>query len=190
MNIAVCIASGPSLTREDVEFCKGKAKVYAVKEAYLLAPWADVLYCADFDWWDMKKGVPEFAGEKWTVAELSAKRWGIHHIPGTASIDWGHDDKLIAYGGNSGFQALNLAVVQGAKKVILLGYDYGHTALQPKHWFDNTEHRRDSRRSDYKSWIERMNTASKMIPVPVINASRQTALECFQRKTIEEAFNE
>lgn len=186
MTVAICIANGPSLTREDVEYCKGRGKVYAVKEAYILAPWADVLYCADFDWWDRKRGVPEFTGEKWTVNDDTAKRWGLKHIPGTSSIEWGHDESMIAYGGNSGFQALNLAVVQGTSKVILLGYDYGYQTQ--KHWFDGTEHARDSRRSDYPNWLERIDKAAKLIPVPVVNCSRETAIQCFPRMRIEEAF--
>jgi hypothetical protein len=50
--IVVCVASGHSLTKEDVEYCKGKAKVYIVNDGYKLAPWADLLYAAhtDRDW--------------------------------------------------------------------------------------------------------------------------------------------
>lgn len=186
MTTAICIASGSSLTSEDVDYCRGRGKVYAVKEAYLLAPWADVLYCADFDWWNNREGVPEFFGEKWTVADESAKRWKLNHIPGTSNIVWGHDDKMIAYGGNSGFQALNLAVVQGATKVILLGYDYGFKSK--KHWFDDTPHARKSRPSNYEDWLKRIREAAPLIPVPVINCSRESAIDCFSRMTLREAF--
>jgi hypothetical protein len=161
--------------------------VYAVKEAHIMAPWADVVYSADFDWWDRMRGLPDFMGERWTVSDEAAARWKLKHIPGTSSIEWGKDASLIAYGGNSGFQALNLAVVQGATKVLLLGYDYGFNPSQKKHWFDGTQHHRDSRRSDYADWIKRIDAAAKLIPVPVINCTRTTAIRCFPRMPIDEA---
>lgn len=185
MTTAICIASGPSLTRDDVDFCKGKGKIYAVKEAHILAPWADVLYCADDDWIDNKKGVPDFAGEKWSVNDRAKSRWGWNHVFGTSSIDWGDDISCIAYGGNSGFQAINLAVVQGASKVILLGYDYGFT--RRKHFYDGTAHDRVSRFSNYPDWLTRIDRAAKLIPVPVINCSSASAIKCFPRMSIREA---
>jgi hypothetical protein len=48
----VCIASGPSLTREDVDACRGAAGVVlAVNDTITYAPWADVLYACDRRWW-------------------------------------------------------------------------------------------------------------------------------------------
>ena len=47
----VCLASGPSLTTEDVAYVRGRATVIAVNDAVRLAPWADVLYSNDSTWW-------------------------------------------------------------------------------------------------------------------------------------------
>lgn len=185
MKTAVCIASGPSLTVDDVEYCKGKAKVYAVKENHHLAPWADVLYAADTDWWQMFKGVPEFAGERWTVSSEAALQYGLKHIDGKSQVEWSNDPKFIATGGNSGFQAINLAVLHGADRVILLGYDMGFKSETDKHWWEK-EYPRDSRVSNYKGWLERMNKAAPMIPVPVLNASRESAITCFPRVNLRD----
>lgn len=188
MTTAICIASGPSLTPEDVEYCRGKGRIYAVKEAHILAPFADVLYCADDDWWDNKKGVPDFAGEKWTVNEACARKWKLNYIPGCNTISWGKTPELIAYGGNSGFQAMNLAYVQGATRIILLGYDYGYKPNeQAKHWFDNTQHARPSRTSDYTAWLKRMNDAAPHIDIPIINCTPTSAIWCFARAPLREA---
>jgi hypothetical protein len=186
MTTAICIASGTSLTQEDVDYCRGKGRVYAVKEAHILAPWADVLYCADEDWWALKQGVPGFAGEKWTVSPDAARQYRLNYVEGSADIEWGHTPELIAYGGNSGFQALNLAVVQGASKVVLLGYDYGLRAGK-KHWFDGTKHERTSRPSHYHEWLPRIHAAAKHIKIPVINCSLESAIECFPKMTVREA---
>ena len=71
----VVIATGPSLTAEDVDYCRGKARVIAINDAYTLAPWADALYATDAKWWHWHRGVASFTGAKWSM-EHSA--WGTH----------------------------------------------------------------------------------------------------------------
>ena len=184
--IAVCIASGPSLNLGDVSFCKGKAKIYAVKESAFMAPYADVLYAADTDWWDMKGRWDWFQGEKWTLSSEASIKYGLNFIEYDNQIAWSDTQGLISSGGNSGFQALNLAVLQGAETVFLLGYDMGHGGGQ-KHWWDK-DMPRESRNSDYHKWIERFNKAAPLIKAKVINCSPNTALTCFPRMTIQDAF--
>lgn len=47
----VCLASGPSLTEDDVNYVRGKAVVIAVNDTIRWAPWADVIYSSDQLWW-------------------------------------------------------------------------------------------------------------------------------------------
>lgn len=52
----VCIATGPSLTPEQVALVErwraaGGCRAIAINDAYLYAPWADALYFADVRWW-------------------------------------------------------------------------------------------------------------------------------------------
>lgn len=189
MRTAICIANGASLTKEDVDFCKGMGKVYAVKESRHLAPWADVLYAADTDWWDLYKGVPDFAGERWTVSQEAAKKYGLNVIDYQPQAKWSDDPSWIATGGNSGFQAINLAVLQGADRVILLGYDMGHEYGKPKHWWTG-KYERPVRYSNYKEFIEKFNIAAPLIPVPVINCTRLTALNCFPKMSLLDALHD
>lgn len=182
---AVCIATGSSLTKEDVEYCKGKAKIYVIKESYKLAPWADVLYAADSDWWDIRNGCPDFNGEKWTCTPEAEKKWGIKRIDYKVEIPWSNEAGLVATGGHSGFQALNMAVLDGASEVILLGYDLGHQGR--KHWWDDVpDLKRECRASDYNQWIKRFHAAVPHIKVPVYNASRFSYLTCFPRVNLED----
>ena len=60
----VLVASGPSLTQEQVDYCRGKAKVIAVNDNYLMVPWADYLYFADRKWLAWHKDNPEFKAFK------------------------------------------------------------------------------------------------------------------------------
>lgn len=183
-NTTICIAPGESLTPEDVEFCKGKAKVYVVNDCYKIAPWADVLYAADTSWWDHHKGAPEFTGQKWTVSQQAADKFKLNYIAGYNNKPWGDTQDGIATGGNSGFQALNLAALHGAQRVILLGYNYGFT--HKKHYFG--DHPPEiNRPSNYKEWLTRLEMAAKYIKIPVINCSRESAIKCFPRLSLEEA---
>lgn len=181
MHTAICIASGPSLTQEDVDFCRGKGKVYVVKECKDLAPWADVLYAADGDWWERENGCPDFTGDKWTVHPEAAKKYGLKCIDYKPQDTWSFEQDWIATGGNSGFQALNLAVLHGASRVVLLGYDMGF--VKNKHWWTGKKDR-PIRCSNYQEWIEKFNKAAPLIPVPVLNASRLSNLKCFPRVKI------
>jgi len=184
MTAAVCIASGPSLTQEDVDYCRGKGKVYAVNDVHRLAPWADVLYAGDGSWWDHHAGVPEFAGEKWTVDRGAARRYGLKRIGIASGVPWSNFPGEIATGRNSGFQALNLAVLQGASSVVLLGYDMG--GVEGRRHFFGEHPGKLNRGMNFPEWIKRFNRAAPHIKVPVVNCSRETALTCFPRKSLRE----
>lgn len=182
---AFCIASGTSLIKEDVDLCRGHGKIYVVKESAFMAPWADILYAADGDWWGFKDRWEWFEGEKYTVAPDAAKKYPcLNLLEYDTDIKWSFDQKILATGGNSGFQIINLAVLQGAETVILLGYDMGFQGQ--KHWWDN-DHKRDCRPSDYNNWIARFNAAAPVIPAKVINCTRSTALNCFEKMSLEDA---
>lgn len=187
MKTAICIASGPSLTRDDVNAVRGHGRVYVVKECCHLSPWADVLYAADTDWWQNNAGCPYFEGEKWTVSHEAATQFCLNHINYRNDIPWSNEQGLIASGGNSGFQAINLAALDlirlypdEPKRIILLGYDMGYIKGQDKHWWDQ-ELPRESRYSNYADWLKRMAAAVPYIPldIQILNASRQTAINCF-----------
>lgn len=161
-----------------------------VNDNYRMAPWGDVLYAADgpasgADWWghyidDINQ---TFAGEKWTVDFAAAQKYGLNHI-GSSHESWSNSPESIALGGNSGFQALNLAVVKEApQRVILLGYDMGFQPGGRKHWFGDHPGAMN-RESNYKKWVDKFRAAAPMIPVPVLNCTPTTALDCFPRHNL------
>lgn len=186
MHTAIILASGPSLTQADVDYCRGKGRVYAVKECRHMAPWADVMYAADADWWQRYKGCPDFKGERWTCDADAAKKYGLNHIPYKPASVWSTDPAYIATGGNSGFQTANLAALNPeCTGIILLGFDYGFKPGTDKHWWERL-HPRESRPSNYKEWVDKFVAAAPHIPVPVLNASRLTAIPCFPRVELME----
>jgi len=187
MKTAICIASGPSLTQEDVDLCKGKAKVYVVNDTYRLAPWADVLYACDYKWWYHYDGAKDFAGEKWTIDEEAARHFNLNKIGSTHDKSFSLEDNKIALGSNSGFQAMNLAAIQGATRIILLGYDMKMGPNNKRHWFG--EHPDFLlMNSNYSRWVEKFHCAENLIKrcgIEVINCTLDSAIECFEKKPIE-----
>lgn len=90
---------------------------------------------------------------------------------------------------NSGAGAIVTAILGGAKRVILLGYDCQHTDGK-KHWHDDhPKHLGNANRVN--DWAEKFIQLSKEYAgIEIINASRQTALTCFPIKTLESALDE
>lgn len=185
MPTAVCIASGSSLTQEDVDYCKGKAKIYVVNDVYKLAPWADVLYACDFEWWHHHKGAPEFQGEKWTANRNASYNFLLNHIEVNHKAVFSTRQGVLASGGNSGFQALNLAVLQGADEVILLGYDMQLGVQGKRHFFGNHPGGMN-KKSDYTKWIKHFEMAKSKIPAKIINCTPYTALNCFKKAKLRD----
>jgi hypothetical protein len=183
---AVIIAGGPSLTHADVAHCKGRAHAVVVNDGYRIAPWADLLYAADSAWWDCHEGVAGFAGQRWTQSKPAALRWGLRWIQSQHAYGISDKPTLIHSGQNSGFQALNITYLLGAKKIILLGFDMQPTRGK-RHWFGNhpPELLQDS---NYESWLTWFDLAAKQLVcrgVDVVNCSRDTALTAFPRSTIQ-----
>jgi len=209
----VIVASGPSLVEEDcrllrIEQAGGRCKVAVVNDAWRLCPWADLLYACDHDWWNHHIAAVRagFAGECWTQDRQAAERHGLRRVLGwtdyakaigvarpecDARWELSTDARYIGFGGNSGFQALNLAVHFGAARIVLLGFDMGLAADGKRHFFG--EHPDRLRRdSPYPRFIEAFDNAAPVLAaleIDVINASPRTALTCFRRQTLAEALS-
>lgn len=192
----VIAASGPSQNEADLQHVQGKARLIVVNRTYELAPWADLLYACDFQWWGENPKAAEFAGLKVTATarELAKRPWlkrvpyeegagSSAEVPGLSL-----DPTRIHTGGNSGYQALNLAVLLGASRILLTGYDMG--AGSALHWHE--DHRRplsNPPKSSFPHWRRRFGTTLpdlRRAGVEVINCSRETALECFPRARLED----
>lgn len=185
------IAGGPSLNLEDVEKVRGKTRVIAVNDACRLAPWADILYAADRPWWDYHKGVPDFPGEKWTQdksgGDVAAARWGLQCVRSETRAGLSFDPAFIHQGANSGFQVLNIAVLISGGPIFLLGYDMQCTGGRA-HWFGDhpPQVHRDANYAYFRRAYDQAAPELAAAGIDVINCSRETALTCFRRATIDE----
>ncbi len=94
----------------------------------------------------------------------------------------------LRHGSNSGYQAINLAVHLGAKRIILLGYDMRQDGGR-NNWHD--EARPLASPDVYKqSMLPHFDTLVEPLRergVEVINATPDSALECFPKISLEDA---
>jgi hypothetical protein len=89
--------------------------------------------------------------------------------------------------GNSGAMAINLAVLAGAKRIIALGLDCQYMNGK-RHHFGNHPTGLGNALS-VKKWpasFKRLAANAKGKGVEVLNASRSTALDCFERVNLED----
>lgn len=175
-----CLASGPSMCREDAEAVRGRGRVIAINNTLELAPFADIHYSCDAMWWRTYWGRFEgFAGRRMGLAHADLPA-GVEPRQHRNAPGLGLD--LIHTGNNSGYQAINVAFLEGATTIVLLGYDM-QSAGQHWHAPHPTPLANFSRgmpelcRPKFSPLAHDLRARG----VRCINASRATALECFER---------
>lgn len=178
----VCLASGPSLTPEDVATVRATGwPVVVTNTTFRLAPWADALFAFDASWWRQhdQEVARAFRGRKFTASQ-NARHFGAESLYGST---W------FQHAGNSGASAIALAVAARAARVILLGFDCCPGPAGEKHW--HGDHPQGmSNCSSMSKWPGQFDLIAKRARkarVPVLNCSRRTALRCFDLMTLEDA---
>lgn len=186
----VCIAGGPSLTAADVEACRGRARVIAVKDAIRLAPWADVLYACDRKWWAAHPETEAFEGLKYGLEPVYTRPdVQILRFTGTDGLDTA--PSAVRTGQNSGYQVINVAVHLGAARIILLGYDMqaaddGKARWFGRHPYETAEHAPPPFER-FLPHFETLVDPLRGLGVEVVNATRVTELRTFPIVTLDEA---
>lgn len=185
----VCIASGPSLTREDVDFVRGKARVIAINNAYQLAPWADVFYACDARWWkEHWPHVKPLAGLKYSLQVPGAKKPdAVVCIRKTGRGGLEIDPSGLRHGHNGGYQCINLAAHLGAARILLLGYDMRLGTGGKGHWHPEHQWRVSP---SFNTWIALFRTLVEPLKargIEVVNCTRVSNLDAFPRVDLETA---
>lgn len=126
MKTAVVLASGPSLTAEQIDAARHSGHfTIVVNRTYQKFLDANVLYAGDFMFYRtyMADIRATFRGKCWTQDSSVAARWP--HV--VQRVRGGNRDglglKIIHTNGSSGTQALNLAHLWGYERIVLLGFD-------------------------------------------------------------------
>lgn len=182
--IVVCVASGPSLLKEDVELVRmrhaaGACRVIAINREFETAPWADVLYASDYHFW--REYIDDiralFKGAAWTIDARAAHQFKLGLLKRGMGEGLATAADTINTGGNSGYQAAHLAASWGASRIVLLGYDMQSTDGKEHHYGKHRARLPNGR--GFKSWIPRFAPLMRDLTgkgVSVINATRETAI--------------
>lgn len=178
------LASGPSMSQgvADQVHIAGIPAI-AVNTTFKLAPWAWMLYAADTEWWQHpdNAGAHGFAGLRVSCQAVK----GVHLLRNAGQVGFSTSADCVHTLGNSGAQAMQIAIKTGAAKVLLLGMDMGGD-----HW--HGEHPPGLRRTiaeTYIKWVERITAAAPAIQATgaeVVNCTPCSALKCFRMSTLDD----
>lgn len=190
MKTLAILASGPSLTADDVELVKlAEVPTMVINTTFRMAPWADYLYTNDDDWldWHLTELGATFNGQIWCGHADYAHVDGVHHVPFDRDCDGlAHKPGHISWGMNSGGAALSLAEMLGYQRLILLGYDQQWQGDRPR-WHGKHPEHLQNRKPGFHRWREYFERVAQQAPareLEIINCSRETSLTCFRREPL------
>jgi hypothetical protein len=187
----VILASGQSLTVDQCEAVRAwretgdQRRVIVINTTFRRAPWADVLYACDAPWWMVHRNELDgfFKGERWSLDEKAAV-YGARLVRSERRPGLGRTPGVIHQGGNSGYQAVNLAYQAGATRILLLGFDMHGT-----HWHGRYQTGLPNTSPHlFDIWLAAFKVLAKDLAkedVVVRNCTVGGRLDCFERSTLE-----
>lgn len=164
---------------------------------------ADHLYAADFHWWSYHIAdiANDFDGKCWSCEPFTEEGARNTNWVNQDPTAWGvtalrcrikekglsQDRDYVHSGGNSGYQAINLAYHLGATRIILLGFDmHCHSGLS--HFFGDHPSKFISN-NKYERFINAYRTIKpEQYGLEILNCSRETALDAFPRHNLDDVF--
>lgn len=191
----VIVAGGPSSKDQPLHLLKGtRTKIIAINNAHELVPKAHVLFACDLSWWKRYGPDLKFKGLRLSTDKNACEpinNWGVQRVmlerPSDKLILTGYN--RVGWGGNSGFQALNLAVLFGCTKIILVGYDM--TTHNGLHWHGaHPPGMNNPSEANIIRWRKAVDAAADQIAplgIQVINASKQSYLTRYPKMSFEKA---
>jgi hypothetical protein len=207
----VVVAPGPSLTHEVAQKVRlkrwiGKWNVIAVADAYRIVPCADVIYGCDTAWWDIHKRCGDTFGERWSCHEqhlraadgvhgndkrAAADAYELNLVVGRDGDEFSFDPTFIRYGSNAGFQAINLALLFGCTRIVLVGFDMRHVDGKAHFFGSHPDGLRRTDDSGYRGFVRHFERAAKALPshVSIVNTTPESALTCFPMMDLDAAFS-
>lgn len=206
----IVAATGPSLTPDVISYVRyvriaNNWRVLAVNDAYSVMPWADAMYACDNHWWLAEgRDVSKFAGELWTshewidhphevhindAREVVKKFPRVQLVQGQDGAEFSFDQQFIRYGNNSGFQAINLALLKGCRRIVLVGFDMRYVGGQAHYFGNHPKGMHQNTDEQYRKYIDKFAFAAQRLPkgVSIVNATPGSALTCFPMMSLEDA---
>lgn len=195
--VCVIVASGPSA--QDVKLAPHKEddRIYwvAINESWRLVPWGQALYGCDAQWWYKRRNEwKKFPGLKITqdkhVGELLIGE-DIKRVYSVRGVEHAMLDQpgYIGWGGNSGFQAINLALHWQPSAVILVGFDMNLD--RGAHWHgqhvNGLHNPRPGHVGRWARCVDRAYGVLRRQGIKGYNTCPTSSLEAWPKMTFEEA---
>lgn len=212
---AVIIATGPSLNEQQLQTIRekhtaGEVKVFTLNNTYQVYPETNVHLSCDGPWWRWYSNDPFLMNlpcEKWTWYPEFAEEFGINYIFGEEKKrGLSLDQRVVHINHGSGPMIMNLAILYGCTKLVLVGHDMKFAkdykpreekpGSIPRHYFGEYPKRLQHwpsvkvRQGVLDGLIEayrdiRDDIDSRQISVDVVNCTPDSALDVFRRGELE-----
>lgn len=194
--VAVCFATGPSLTHEIVEQVRpyheaGDVVCCGLSDSYRIVPYLDEFYSCDKMWW--KHHIENsYLANGHTILDYPARLWGnvtarsilekyphIHVVQGYSRGGFSPHRDSIHWGGNSGFQLLNLVYHMRVRRILLVGYNMGIPRNEPAHFF-GAHPQGLPRTTNYRNFVKQYHKIDPKIRSMIVNCTHPSELDCFR----------
>ena len=182
----VLVVAGGSSAGDIVPLVRGKYPTIVVNLAFRLVPEAEIMYAADSGFWAVYRDTRSFRGLKLAPDVRACQYDPEIQVVTIPKVDGKPVNDMIREpagtighgGGNGGFQAVNLAVQTGAKRVLLAGIDY----CGP-HWHeDHSPALRNPTAQQMDIWRDRFDAQAETLQdwgIEVINLSKVSKLRAY-----------
>jgi len=191
------IGGGPSLRGVDLSPLHDR-RVLGVNEAFKLGSWVDVMCYGDCRYGTQNlKELAEFGGLKITTCKTNSDPPpGIHYLnrmkrPHGISMK----PAAVFWNMSSGGCAINIAVLLGSRRIVLLGFDMGHSedsdGKRTSHWHDAyPDH--GPRHNPYPKFLVPFASIKRDLDrqnIQCFNACPDSAIEELPKITVEEGLH-
>lgn len=188
----IIVAGGPTAKEQPYHLIRPEHRVIVINNAHQLVPGADILFACDLAWWRRYGATLTFKGLRLSTDKHACKLpYGVQQV----NLDRPSDKmnlvkfNTVGWGGNSGFQALNLAVQMGAKKIVLVGYDM--TTVHGLHWHgSHPRGMNNPTENNVRRWCRAVDGAAddlEPLGIKVVNCSPVSALQRYEKMGLKEA---
>ena len=162
---AFCVGGGPSLHGFDFDRLRGHGHVVAVNQAMFDSPCecavsVDQIFVRNYadrlDAFARDRGLYLSVGNEWWKANLRLIEGAIYlkSLPRMGiAMGLSYDPTALTRAPTSGFAGLNVAVLKGAKRIYLLGYDYT-TFDDRHHYHDSYEWHHKATEQSWPVWAK------------------------------------
>ncbi len=185
------IGGGTSLKKFDWNLLKCEC-VIGCNDAYAFGQEVcDICIFGDSGWFELhKRALSSYKGAVFTTAPEIAKStlpwlWHMNRMP----VGLHHD--ALGWNKNTGSQAINLALILGASKIYLLGFDMHLSKDKQSNWHKNPFHTPTEQDEVYPKFINSFETfprelAGKFPGREIINITDGSSLDVFPKIGVKE----